>query len=198
MEDKTSSATTCSLSSHPTCGSCSAHGKPGKNQKTRTGRCEKYDLETWSNFGLEKTRARVPYKRPLDLRHTFRFRRNFSEIDFFTSSRPEVTQKRARLSEEIVTKEIVTDQGNSDQTGRSPALSLAIVGYVPVSPLFSPGHYSPHLNSTHPNRSCQGKPPPSPCHPDRSSEGAQWRDLQFPLQPIFRNSSHYLFPSVLH
>ena len=52
-----------------------------------SGRCEKIDLETWSNFGLEKSRARMPYKRPLGLRHTFRFRRNFSEIDFFTSSR---------------------------------------------------------------------------------------------------------------
>jgi hypothetical protein len=36
-----------------------------------------------------------------------------------------------------------------------------------------------HLNSTHPNRSFPGKSLPSPCHPDRSSAGAQWRDLQF-------------------
>ena len=53
-----------------------------------SGRCEKIDLETWSNFGLEKNRARMPYKRPLDLQHTFRFRRNLREINFFTSSRP--------------------------------------------------------------------------------------------------------------
>jgi hypothetical protein len=52
-----------------------------------TGRCEKIDLETWSNFSLEKNRARMPHKRPLGLRHTFRFGRNFSQIDFFTSSR---------------------------------------------------------------------------------------------------------------
>jgi hypothetical protein len=51
-----------------------------------SGRCEKIDLETWINFGLEKFRTRMPYKRSLGLRHTFRFRRNFSEIDFFTSS----------------------------------------------------------------------------------------------------------------
>jgi hypothetical protein len=36
-----------------------------------------------------------------------------------------------------------------------------------------------HLKSTHPNRRFSGKPLPSPCHPDRSSAGAQWRDLQF-------------------
>jgi hypothetical protein len=53
-----------------------------------SGRCEKIHLETWSNFGREKLRARMPYKRPLGLRHTFRFRRNFSQIDFFTSSCP--------------------------------------------------------------------------------------------------------------
>jgi hypothetical protein len=51
-----------------------------------SGRCEKIDLETWSNFGLEKNRARMPYKRLPGLRHTFRLRRNFSQIDFFTSS----------------------------------------------------------------------------------------------------------------
>ena len=51
-----------------------------------SGRCEKIDLETWSNFGPEKNRARIACKRPLGLRHTFPFRRNFSEIDFFTSS----------------------------------------------------------------------------------------------------------------
>ena len=44
-----------------------------------TGRCEKIDLETWSNFGVERNRARMRYKRPLGRRHTFRFRRNFSE-----------------------------------------------------------------------------------------------------------------------
>jgi hypothetical protein len=52
-----------------------------------TGRCEKIDLETWSNFGPEKKRARIPFKRPLGLRHTFQLTRNFSQIDFFTSSR---------------------------------------------------------------------------------------------------------------
>jgi hypothetical protein len=52
-----------------------------------TGRCEKIDLETWSNFGLKNFRARIPYRRPLGLRYTFRFRRNFSQINFFTSSR---------------------------------------------------------------------------------------------------------------
>src|ERR1700678_2612448 len=51
-----------------------------------SGRCEKIDLEAWSNFGLKKNRAWMPYKRPLDLRHTFRSRRNFNEIVFFTSS----------------------------------------------------------------------------------------------------------------
>ena len=35
------------------------------------------------------------------------------------------------------------------------------------------------LESTHPNRSFPGKSLRSPCHPDRSSAGAQWRDLQF-------------------
>ena len=39
-------------------------------------------LESWKNFGLEKNRARVPYKRPLGLRHTFRLRRNVCQIDF--------------------------------------------------------------------------------------------------------------------
>jgi hypothetical protein len=43
----------------------------------------------------------------------------------------------------------------------------------PVEPQIS------RLKSTHPNRSFSSKPLPSPCHPDRSSEGAQWRDLQF-------------------
>jgi hypothetical protein len=51
------------------------------------------------------------------------------------------------------------------------------------------------LKSTHPNRSRQGKPPLSPCHPDRSSEGAQWRDLQFfHCNRSSVNSSHYFFP----
>src|ERR1700733_7206925 len=47
-----------------------------------------------------------------------------------------------------------------------------------------------HLKSTHPNRSFPSKPLPSPCHPDRSSEGAEWRDLQLsPQQPLFRKST---------
>jgi hypothetical protein len=56
-----------------------------------TGRCEKIDLQTWSNFGLGKNRARLRFKRPLGLRHTFRFTRNFSQIDFFTPSRRNVS-----------------------------------------------------------------------------------------------------------
>jgi hypothetical protein len=51
-----------------------------------SGRCEKFDLETWSNFGLKKNSARMRYKRPLGLRHTFQLTRKFSQIDFFTSS----------------------------------------------------------------------------------------------------------------
>jgi hypothetical protein len=55
--------------------------------KRGTGRCEKIDLETWSNFGLEKNRVRMTYKRPLGPRYTSRFRRSFSRINFFTFSR---------------------------------------------------------------------------------------------------------------
>jgi hypothetical protein len=62
-----------------------------------TGRCEKIDLETWSNFGLEKNRARMPFKRLLDLRLTFRFRRNFSEIDFFTSFQTGLSLRETRV-----------------------------------------------------------------------------------------------------
>ena len=58
-----------------------------KGGKSGTGRCEKIDLETWSNFGPEKKRARIRFKRPPGLRHTFQLIRNFSQIDFFTSSR---------------------------------------------------------------------------------------------------------------
>jgi hypothetical protein len=47
-----------------------------------TGRCEKIDLETWSKFGLEKKRARMRYKRPLGLRHTFQLTRKFSHRFF--------------------------------------------------------------------------------------------------------------------
>jgi hypothetical protein len=64
-----------------------------------SGRCEKIDLETWSNFGLEKNRARTPYKRPLGLRHTFGFTRNFSQIDFFTSSCHRVTVEAQSISD---------------------------------------------------------------------------------------------------
>jgi hypothetical protein len=51
------------------------------------GRCEKIDLEKWSNFGPEKNRTGMPYKRPL-ARAYIRLRRNFSQIDFFTSTCP--------------------------------------------------------------------------------------------------------------
>jgi hypothetical protein len=63
-------------------------GKFGDGEVLGTGRCEKIDLETSSNFGPGKKRARMRYTRSLGLRHTFRFKRNFSQVDFFTSSRP--------------------------------------------------------------------------------------------------------------
>jgi hypothetical protein len=47
-----------------------------------SGRCEKIDLETWSNFDLEKNRARMPCERLPGLRHTFRLRRNFTKSIF--------------------------------------------------------------------------------------------------------------------
>jgi hypothetical protein len=42
-----------------------------KNGNLGTGRCEKIELQMWSEFGLKKISARMPYKRSLGLRHTF-------------------------------------------------------------------------------------------------------------------------------
>jgi hypothetical protein len=64
-----------------------------------TGRYEKIDLETWSNFGLEKNRARMPCKRLAGLRHTLRLRQNFSQIDFFTSSGRNYPQRNLPVGE---------------------------------------------------------------------------------------------------
>ena len=80
-----------------------------------SGRCEKIDLETWSNIGLEKKRARMPYKQPLSLRHTFRFRRNFSEIDSFTSSWSRNSPKLRNQS----TRSIMFLSRSRTETGRN-------------------------------------------------------------------------------
>jgi hypothetical protein len=52
-----------------------------------SGRCEEIEKFVWGNFGSKKSRARIPSKRSLGLRHTFCISLNFDQIDFFTSSR---------------------------------------------------------------------------------------------------------------
>jgi hypothetical protein len=46
----------------------------------------------WGEFAAQKTRSRMPYNRPLGHRHTFCIKPDFGEIDFFTSSRPQVSR----------------------------------------------------------------------------------------------------------
>ena len=84
-------------------------------------RCEKIDLETRSNFGPLKNRARIPYNRPLGLRHTFRLRLNFSEIDFLHLPDGAGTLLRARdrlfsLSDSPVWRQISGDKSPDNRS----------------------------------------------------------------------------------
>jgi hypothetical protein len=64
------------------------------DKKVVTGRCEKIDLQMWSEFGAKKCRSRMLHKRSLERRYTFRINPEpvkFQPNRFFTSSRRDVT-----------------------------------------------------------------------------------------------------------
>jgi hypothetical protein len=83
-----------------------------------TGRCEEIEKLVWGNFGSKKSRARMPSKRSLGRRHTFCISLDFGQIDFFTSSRRDVTVKiihQRIASSHAVTVPSVTRISHQDQ-----------------------------------------------------------------------------------
>jgi hypothetical protein len=73
-------------------------------------------------FRPGKKRARMPYKRLPGIRHTFWLRRNFSQIDFFTSSCPEVSLDYSALMASIgsiAKMRVVANQAGTRAAARS-------------------------------------------------------------------------------